>query len=172
MSGPATATFTFSPLFAVGLAAAALREARRMGREYKDVLAEAQARGAALEAARCELREARSQASITAHRQAEREQARAERLAALRAAALANTSAQLADIPVSLPIPANATPIEETLHAYMTQRALLPTADSAHAAQLQDMVARLLERLDLDDGEPVPMDIEALGRTIALAATP
>ena len=58
MSGPATAAFSFAPLGAVYLAALALREAREMGREYQDVLADMQSRADGLACAQRETRKA------------------------------------------------------------------------------------------------------------------
>jgi hypothetical protein len=62
-------------------------------------------------------------------------------------------------------------PLEEALHAYMVQRALLTQLNARQAEPLRQLVARLLARLELAPGEPIPADLDGLAQTIALAPT-
>ncbi len=60
-------------------------------------------------------------------------------------------------------------PIEEALHHFMVHRALHTQLDASQSQAIVDSVARILARLDLDEGEPLPQDLVALGRDMALA---
>ena len=60
-------------------------------------------------------------------------------------------------------------PIEEALHAYMMHRALNAKLAPAQSDQIRQMVARILSRLDLEPGEPVPLDLDHLAQAIVLA---
>ncbi len=83
------------------------------------------------------------------------------RLAAVRAQTTQAAQALLgtADMP----------PVEEALHAYMVQRALHAQLDASQSQHICDSLARILARVDLDDGEPLPSDLTALGRDMAMA---
>ena len=60
-------------------------------------------------------------------------------------------------------------PVEDALHAFMVQRALHAHLDASQSQHICDSVARILARVDLDDGEPLPQELAALGRDMALA---
>ncbi len=62
-------------------------------------------------------------------------------------------------------------PTEVALHAYMVQRALHAQLDPDQSQAIRDSVARILARVDLDEGEPLPLDLLARGRDMALATT-
>lgn len=209
MSGPATAAFSFAPLGAVYLAAMALREAREMGREYQDVLADMQSRAEGLACAQREARKAQCDQRAATRQQCahlETQMARLQRMAAslgvaqtalpdapgptdanpqawqehLQAlsAAVAALQGAMAAVPVAAdhalhtPAPANTrATLDDALHAYMAQRRQHAQLEEQHAEPIRQMVARLLGRLELDDGEPVPRDLDALAQSIALAPT-
>lgn len=215
MSGPATAAFSFAPLGAVYLAALALREARAMGREYQDVLADMQSRADGLACAQRETRKAHFDQLAATRQQCahlETQMARLQRMAASIGVAQGATPAQTAlqDAPqptganpqawqehlqalaaavaalkvAIAAVPAAAThalqesapdntrsALDDALHVYMAQRRQHAQLDDQHAEPIRQMVARLLSRLTLDDGEPVPHDLDALGQSIALAPT-
>lgn len=210
MSGPATAAFSFAPLGAVYLAAMALREAREMGREYQDVLADMQSRADGLACAQREARKAqRDQRAVTRQQCAhlETQMARLQRMAAslgvaqggaqtalpgptganpqawqehLQAlsAAVAELKGAIAAVPVVAAhglqesAPDNTrSALDDALHAYMAQRRQHAQLEEQHAEPIRQMVARLLGRLELDEGEAVPRDLDALGQSIALAPT-
>ena len=61
--------------------------------------------------------------------------------------------------------------IDEVLSAYASQRALAPGLSANETATLQQTVARVLGRLELPPGEPLPSELEALARRIMLAAS-
>ncbi|MEO7107376.1 MAG: hypothetical protein ABIZ09_13465 [Rhodoferax sp.] len=215
MSGPATAAFSFAPLGAVYLAAMALREAREMGREYQDVLADMQSRADGLACAQRESRKAQF-AQLAATRQQcahlETQLARLQRMASSMGLAeggapeqvallvgagpsganpqawqehlqaLAVSVAELKRAIASVPVAAahslqdaapdnNRSALDDALHVYMAQRRLHAQLDDQHAEPIRLMVARLLGRLELDDGESVPSDLDALGQSIALSPT-
>ena len=210
MSGPATAAFSFAPLGAVYLAAMALREAREMGREYHDVLADMQSRADGLACAQRESRKAQfAQLAATrqqcAHLQTRiarlqrmafsmgivqaeapppppgpsgaNQQAWQEHLEALTkmvgalngaiAAVPFSTSQMLED---DAPDDTRSA-LDDALHTYMAQRRLHAQLDAVQAEPIRQMVARLLGRLDLEAGEPVPVELDALGQLVALAPT-
>ncbi len=94
------------------------------------------------------------------------------------AAAVAAMQRAIAALPRATPIALeDATPqntrsaLDDALHAYMVQRSLHAQLDAQQAAPIAQLVARLLERLALEPGEPVPADLDALGQSIALAPT-
>ena len=60
-------------------------------------------------------------------------------------------------------------PIEEALHTYMARRALKGRMPPAQAQAMQERVMRLLERLQLELGDPIPADLDALGQALVLA---
>lgn len=215
MSGPATAAFSFAPLGAVFLAAMALREAREMGREYQDVLADMQSRADGLACTQRETRKARFD-QLAATRQhcahLETQVARLQRLAAslgveqggapehtaLQSAsgptganaqawqehlqtltsAVAALKGAIAAVPVAVSQglqetgPENTrSALDDALHVYMAQRRQHAQLDEQHAEPIRQMVVRLLERLQLDDDEPIPHELDALGQSIVLAPT-
>jgi hypothetical protein len=216
MSGPATAAFSFTPFGAIVLAAFALREAREMGREYQDVLADMQSRADGLACAQRESRNAQvAQLAATQQQCAHLEtqlarlrrvaagmglaadgtgavqvalgdaprptganrQAWQEHLQAL-AASVADLKHAIAAVPVGMShtlgdaAPENTrSALDDALHVYMAQRRLHAHLDAQHAEPIRLMVGRLLARLELGDGEPVPIDLDALGQSIALAPT-
>ncbi len=215
MSGPATAAFSFTPLGAIVLAALALREAREMGREYQDVLADMQSRADGLACAKRESRNAQfAQLAATQQQcaQLETQLARLQRMASSLGLAQADAPAQTDLIGAPGPSGANrqawqehlqaltaavtavkrtiaAAPVaaslsledtapdttrsalDDALHVYMAQRRQHGQLDAQHAEPIRQMVARLLGRLALDDGESMPRDLDALGQSIALAPT-
>ena len=215
MSGPATAAFSFAPLGAVYLAALALREAREMGREYQDVLADMQSRADGLACAQRETRKAHFDQLAATRQQCahlETQVARLQRLAASLGVdqggaaedtglqnALGPTGANaqawqeylqtLSSAVVALKGAIAAVPVvaahglqetgpdntrsalDDALHVYMVQRRQHAQLDEQHAEPIRQMVARLLNRLTLDEGESVPHDLDALGQSIALAPT-
>jgi hypothetical protein len=59
--------------------------------------------------------------------------------------------------------------VEEALHIYMMHRAMNAQLDLAQSDAVKQMVARILSRLDLDHGEPVPVDLDHLAQAIVLA---
>ena len=66
---------------------------------------------------------------------------------------------------------ANAAPptLDQVLAAFARQRALSPGLDAAAAARFETTAARVLGRLELPPGEPLPAELEALARAIVLA---
>ena len=60
-------------------------------------------------------------------------------------------------------------PIEEALHMYMARRALTAHLPADEAQAMQKRATRLLERLHLEDGDPIPADLDALGLALILA---
>lgn len=61
--------------------------------------------------------------------------------------------------------------IDDVLAGYAHQRALRPGLDSAQAERYRATAARVLARLDLGEGAPLPAELEALAREIVLAPT-
>ncbi len=59
--------------------------------------------------------------------------------------------------------------LDDVLQIYMAQRALRQELQPAQAAACQQLVSRILGRLDLDHGEAVPRELEELGLAVALA---
>lgn len=215
MSGPATAAFSFTPLGAIVLAALALREAREMGREYQDVLADMQSRADGLVRAQRESRNAQyAQLAATQQQCAhlETQMARLQRMASSLGLAVGDAPEQtvvpgaagpsganrqawqehlqaltaavttLKQTIAAAPVAASLTledaapentrsALDDALHVYMAQRSQHGQLDAQHAEPIRQMVARLLGRLALDDGEAVPCDLDALGQAIALAPT-
>ncbi len=195
MSGPATASFTFGPLGALSLAAMALREARQMGREYQDVLRELQERANALNLVQCQARQAKAAHSQAVQLQAQRLLAKraqlqdvalalgidqqdiatpqgvltlideVARLQACIAAARQQTNHAAQALLTADDLP----PVEDALHAFMVQRSLHVHLDATESQHICDSVARILARVDLMEGEPLPLDLAALGRDMALA---
>ncbi|MBK7000228.1 MAG: hypothetical protein IPH35_09750 [Rhodoferax sp.] len=62
-------------------------------------------------------------------------------------------------------------PLEDALHTYVQQRALQAQLDERQAQAMRDLVERLLARLVLAPDDPLPADIDAASRAIALAPT-
>jgi hypothetical protein len=60
-------------------------------------------------------------------------------------------------------------PVEDALHVYMMHRAMNAKLDPAQSDNVRQMVARVLSRLDLSPGEPVPVDLDHLAQAIVLA---
>ena len=213
MSGPATAAFSFAPLGAVYLAAMALREARDMGREYQDVLADMQSRADGLACAQRETRKAQFDQLVATRQQCahlETQMVRLQRMASTVGVAQGGVPTQTAlqDAPgptganpqawqdylqtlsaavaalkgAIAAVPAAATHVleesapdktlsalDDALHVYMAQRRQHVQLEEQHAGPIREMVSRLLSRLQLDDGEPVPHELDVLAQSIALA---
>lgn len=68
-------------------------------------------------------------------------------------------SASVADVP----------PLEDALHTYMARRALATQLPADQAQAMQERAKRLLERLHLEDGDPIPAHLDALGQALVLA---
>jgi hypothetical protein len=83
MSGPATAAFSFAPFGGIALAALALREARQMGREYQEVVAEIKSRTDALNQAKDASQHARIHERKALRNRAQQSESRLERLRGL-----------------------------------------------------------------------------------------
>ena len=60
-------------------------------------------------------------------------------------------------------------PVQDALHAFMVQRALHGHLDAAESQHISNSVARILARVDLDEGEPLPQELAALARDMVLA---
>lgn len=210
MSGPIVVSYSLSAevaaagaagamaLGALSLAAQALVEAEQMGREYREVLAETQARAAQQAEQRAALEQARLLSQAETVQRSARLQARLTRLEALAAtlggppadyrrpadqagaetweAAIAELQGHLQETAGNLEsrlVPAAAQAahddIGEMLHTYAVQRSLQPGLDAAQGAAFGDEVARILSRLELAGGEAVPAELDALARDILLA---
>lgn len=61
--------------------------------------------------------------------------------------------------------------IDDVLSAYVLQRRMQPGLDAAQAERLRETAARVLARLDLPSGVPLPAELESLAREIVLAPT-
>lgn len=83
MSGPITASFSFTPLGAVVLAAETLRETQAMRREFAEAQESAQARETALAGARDQRQEALAQQSVSLRQEMKRNERRLEQLQAI-----------------------------------------------------------------------------------------
>jgi hypothetical protein len=87
-------------------------------------------------------------------------------------AALGNAGAAFADQVRDALAATTATPtIDEVLGAYAHQRALRPGLDPAQTERYRATAARVLARLDLAAGTPLPAELEALAKEIVLAPT-
>jgi len=61
--------------------------------------------------------------------------------------------------------------IDEVLQGYVQQRAWRPGLDAAQSERFRATAARVLARLELAEGAPLPAELEALARDIVLAPT-
>lgn len=87
-------------------------------------------------------------------------------------AALGDTGAAFADkLRAALAMTSAAPTIDDVLEGYARQRALRPGLDASQAERFRATAARVLARLDLGDGVPLPAELEALAREIVLAPT-
>lgn len=67
---------------------------------------------------------------------------------------------------------ASSTPtIDDVLSAYALQRQMKPGLDPSQADRFRQTAARVLQRLELDDGETLPAHVESIARSIVLAPT-
>ena len=87
-------------------------------------------------------------------------------------AALGNAGAAFADkVRAALAATTAAPTIDEVLESYAHQRALRPGLDNTQAERFRATAARVLARLDLAEGAPLPAELEALAKEIVLAPT-
>jgi hypothetical protein len=85
-------------------------------------------------------------------------------------ALLANAGAKYAEqIRIGRESSARAPTLDEVLSAYARSRESAPGLDDAQAARFKATAARVLARLELPDGKPLPSELEALAREIVLA---
>jgi len=61
--------------------------------------------------------------------------------------------------------------LDEVLSAYVLQRQLQPGLPVADAQRFRETAQRVLARLDLPEGAPLPAELEALARAVVLAPT-
>jgi hypothetical protein len=54
--------------------------------------------------------------------------------------------------------------IDDVLGAYVMQRQMRPGLDAAHAERFRETAARILARLSLPDGSPLPAELESLAK--------
>lgn len=80
--------------------------------------------------------------------------------------ARAPRNAAEAELPLSEP-----PPLDDALHTYVQQRALQAQLDERQAQAMRELVERLLARLVLAPDAPLPADIAAASRAMALAPT-
>ena len=87
-------------------------------------------------------------------------------------AALGDAGAVFADkVRAALAMTTAAPSIDEVLAGYAQQRAWRPGLDAAQSDRFRATAARVLARLELADGAPLPAELEALAREIVLAPT-
>ncbi|MDD3482639.1 hypothetical protein [Azovibrio restrictus] len=199
MSGPATAAYSLESL-AIVLVAEALREAHAMGLEYEAVLAETQARERQRLSLRQQARAAEGERLAALQGRVETLERRLGRLAGLleqapelplapRGAELSAWSAHvralealLQELETQVAAQAGqavrqaleavaATPdLDNILALYLARRQAL--RGEADQAAWRATVERVLARLELPAGMPVPAELEVLAREVILAETP
>jgi len=87
-------------------------------------------------------------------------------------AALGSAGAAFADkVRAALAATTAAPTIDDVLAAYAHQRALRPGLDPRQAERFRATAARVLARLEIADGAPLPAELEALAKEIVLAST-
>jgi hypothetical protein len=87
-------------------------------------------------------------------------------------AALGDTRAVFADkVRAALASTAETASIDDVLAGYAHQRALRPGLDAAQSERYRATAARVLARLELAEGAPLPAELEALAKAIVLAPT-
>jgi hypothetical protein len=207
MSGPCTCGYLILQGLLL-LSARAIEEAKAVGREYGDVLAQMRERESNLVKTRQGMRSARLERIAAVRRDAARQSARLARLNSLAdsvgapsavapavptggddgawtdylrrldvavreiEAALGDAGAAFADKVRAALAMTSATPtIDDVLAGYAHQRALRPGLDPAQAERFSATAARVLARLDLAEGAPLPVELEALAKEIVLAPT-
>lgn len=87
-------------------------------------------------------------------------------------AALASAGAAFGDkLRHALAATSSAPTIDDALSAYVLQRQLRPGLSAEHAERFRQTAARVLSRLSLPEGMPLPAELEALAKEIVLAPT-
>lgn len=87
-------------------------------------------------------------------------------------AALGDTSASYAEkVREALAMATETASVDDVLASYVRQRSLRPGLDPAQADRFRATAARVLARLESDEGQPLPVELDALAREIVLAPT-